>query len=202
MALVDIPLDLVDQARRGKREAVEQLLHSISPDLYRIVFNMVRDADATDEIVQEALVRIFRHLCKLNDLDRFAAWTMRLTVNQVQTWRVKNRRYRLYAVEEGWEPSEEQVVMVGRIDNPRRRSEHAQIREQVEQAMRTLPDRQQTAVVLYELEGCSIREIAQTMECSEGAVKFNLHEARKKLRGKLSHLAKAMGLRRRDAESG
>jgi len=39
--------------------------------------------------------------------------------------------------------------------------------------------------VLFEVQGCSIREIAGAMNCSEGAVKFNIHQARKKLKSSL-----------------
>ncbi len=203
MALADVPVELIMQCRRGERQATEKLLELISPDLYRIINNMLRDHDSTNEVLQETLVRLFKYMKNLNDPERFSSWTMRIAVNQVQTWRVKNRRRRLYQLEETFEPSDEAVVMVGRASDPRSRSEQRQIREQIEEAMRTLPERQQAAVVLYELEGCSIKGVAESMGCSEGAVKFNLHEARKKLRGKLSHLVEGMGWdEKREATNG
>jgi RNA polymerase sigma factor (sigma-70 family) len=79
--------------------------------------------------------------------------------------------------------------------SPREEASQRQTREQIETAMTTLPDRQQTAVVLFEIEGCSIKEIAAAMECSEGAVKFNIHEARKKLQRQLGHLVQGLGRR-------
>jgi RNA polymerase sigma-70 factor (ECF subfamily) len=77
-------------------------------------------------------------------------------------------------------------------DNPRDKASRRQIREHIEEAMGTLPDRQQTAVVLFEIEGCSIKEIATAMSCSEGAVKFNIHEARKKLQRRLGYLIQGL----------
>jgi RNA polymerase sigma-70 factor (ECF subfamily) len=62
------------------------------------------------------------------------------------------------------------------------------VREAIEEAIGELPDRQQTAVILFEVEGCSIKEVSEIMGCSEGAVKFNVHTARKKLQGRLGHL--------------
>lgn len=193
MALADVPVELIERCRREERSALEELFKLISPDLYRITYHMLRDPDSTDEVVQETFVRLFRHIKNLQEVERFASWTMRIAVNQVQTWRVRNRRRRLYQMDEAIEPDPEAVVLIGQQSNPRRRSEQIQIREHIEQAMKTLPDRQQMAITLFELEGHSIKEIAEVMDCSEGAVKFNLHEARKKLRGKLTHLVKAEG---------
>ncbi len=45
-----------------------------------------------------------------------------------------------------------------------------------------LPDPQKEAIVLFEISGCSIREIAEIQQCGEGAVKTRLHRARKRLR--------------------
>lgn len=195
MPLADIPPHLIEQCRRRDDAAIGDLMRRISPDLYRIVYSMLRDHDDTDEVVQETLLRIFRHIGKLKDPTRFAPWAMRIATNEVQTWRVKKGRNRFYEMDEGLEPMDGVIVVAGRpARNPRERATDLQVREQIEQAMAQLPKRQQTAIVLYEIEGCSVREIAGAMACSEGAVKFNLHEARKKLRLRLGHLVE--GLRR------
>jgi RNA polymerase sigma-70 factor (ECF subfamily) len=192
MALADIPLALVEACREGDRSAVERLLKQVSPDIYRIVYSMLRDHDDADEVAQETLVRMFRYIANLKEPEKFAAWAMRITVNQVQTWRMKKGRARLYELDEALEP-DDNVQVVGanpNVGNPRDHAHRKEVRAEIEQAMAALPDRQQTAVVLFEIEGCSIKEIATAMSCSEGAVKFNIHEARKKLQRRLAHLVK------------
>ena len=67
MALAAVPVDLIEACRRGERDALERILRMISPDLYRLIFSMVRDHDQTDEIVQETMIRLFRHIKKLKD---------------------------------------------------------------------------------------------------------------------------------------
>ncbi len=200
MALADVPLDLVESCRRRDREAVDALLRLISPDIYRIVYSLLRDHDDTDEVVQETLIRVFRYLETLKEPERFAAWVMRIAINQVQTWRMRRNRTRFYELDDMVEPEEGVVVLSGTSPvNPRDEAARREMRQQIEQAMGTLPDRQQTAVTLFELEGLSIREIAQVMRCSEGAVKFNIHEARKKLQHRLGHMVAAWFGRRAEA---
>ncbi len=211
MALADVPVVLVEACRRGDRSAIERLVRLVTPDIYRFVYSMLRNHEDTDEVVQESLVRVFRYIANLKDPGRFAPWAMRITVNQVQTWRMRQNRRRQHEVEEFAAPDEGAVVVTAPThDNPREVAIRREMRLGIEQAMAALPDRQQTAVVLFEIEGCSIKEIAQAMACSEGAVKFNIHEARKKLKRRLGHLmqqlkkpsALADEAKRREADGG
>jgi RNA polymerase sigma-70 factor (ECF subfamily) len=189
MALAEVPIALIEAARRGDQPAVERLLKTIAPDAYRIVFSMLRDHDSADEVVQEALIRIFRYIHKLKEPEKFASWTMRVIVNQVQSWRMRQSRQRLLPIPEGMEPEAGEVVVMGTAGgDPRKTAIAGEVRREIEEALGALPARQQTAILLFEIEGSSIREVAEAMECSEGAVKFNIHEARKKLQKRLGHL--------------
>ncbi len=203
MALADVPVDLILACRTGDRPATERLLREISPDVYRIVYSILHDHDDTDEVVQETLIRIFRYITSLKEPERFASWVMRITINQVQTWRVRKGRRRFFELDEVLD-LDEGVVVVGSgqgARSPREEAIQSEVRQEISQAMAALPDRQQTAVMLFELEGLSIREIAGVMNCSEGAVKFNIHEARKKLQKRLGHLVRGLFGRRAAAES-
>src|SRR5512133_681115 len=111
MSLQDIPISLVEACRQGDRAAVDQLLRQISQDIYRIVYSMLRDHDDTDEVVQETLIRLFRYIHKLKDPERFASWAMRIAVSQVQTWRMKKGRLRLYEITDSMDGEESVVVM-------------------------------------------------------------------------------------------
>lgn len=193
MSLQDVPLTLVEACRRGERPAVDELLRTISSDIYRIVYSMLRDHDEADEVVQETLVRLFRYIHKLKEPEKFASWAMRIAVSQVQTWRMKRGRQRSFEFNDPMDDEESVIVMTrAASSNPRDEASRRQIREHIESAMTELPDRQQTAVVLFEIEGCSIKEIASAMSCSEGAVKFNIHEARKKLQRRLGYLVQGL----------
>ena len=194
MALADVPLPLIEACRAGDRSALEQLLRLVSPDIFRIVYSMLRDHEDADEVAQETLVRMFRYIANLKESEKFSAWAMRITVNQVQTWRMKKGRTRMYELVENIE-LDDNVNVIGmntQVVNPRDSASRKEVRAEIERAMTTLPGRQQTAVMLFEIEGCSIKEIAAAMDCSEGAVKFNIHEARKKLQRRLGHLVKGL----------
>ncbi len=187
MALADIPPDLVQRCQRGDDAAYDALFRAIRDDLFRWIFSLVRSEEDTEEILQECLIRIFRHLPRLQDPNRFAAWTSRMVVNQVNTWRVRARKTRMEALEEGWEAPREALPLQGSPGpGPRAVLAREEILRDVNEAIKELPPRQRTAVMLFDVQGWSIRQIAEELDCSEGAVKFNIFQGRRKLRNLLT----------------
>ena len=66
--------DLVERAKHGDREAFGQLAAGEVDRLHAIARLVLRDADLAHDAVQEALVRAWRQLPKLRDVERFDGW--------------------------------------------------------------------------------------------------------------------------------
>lgn len=58
--------------------------------------------------------------------------------------------------------------------------------QELYQALNRLPDKERTSVLLYYMEGYSIKETAEIQEVSQDAIKQHLSRGRKHLRGLLS----------------
>lgn len=160
----------------------------IHQDLYRWAYSLVRDEDDAMEVVQDCFLRIFRHLNRLQDSKKFPHWVSRLLMNQTNTFRVKKRRGQTEELEEGFDVEEDALPIQGRAGpNPRKAAEKEEVFRHVNEAIRELPPRQRTAVLLFDVQGRSIREIADELGCSEGAVKFNIFQGRRKLRALLEN---------------
>lgn len=187
MPLNTVPLPLLVRCQSGDSEAFEKLYGMISGDLYRIVFSFMRDPDDTDEVVQESLIRIYRHFGSLKKIERFSSWIMRILVNQCYTQKSRKGRHSYTPIEDTTEHEDLKVMFHnGGGPSPRKNVMQKELMAKIRGAIDQLPKRQRMAVLLFEIEGLSIREIAETMECSEGAVKFNIHQARKKLQKSLA----------------
>ncbi len=184
MALKDVPAELVDRCRRGDDAAFDELFVAIRDDMFRWIYSMLRDEDETEEVLQECCVRIFRHLPRLKDSAKFGSWAARMIVNQVNSRRVKARRTRLDHLEEGIEAATDTLPLQGTTGmvSPRAAAARSEVLDHVNRAIAELPPKQRTAVMLFDVQGWSIREIAEELECSEGAVKFNMFQGRRKLR--------------------
>jgi RNA polymerase sigma-70 factor (ECF subfamily) len=60
--------------------------------------------------------------------------------------------------------------------------EQAEMREELERALRALPDRQRVPLVLFHFEELSYQEIADALGASLGKVKTDIHRAREALK--------------------
>jgi RNA polymerase sigma-70 factor (ECF subfamily) len=183
VTLANTPIDLIERCKSGEEAAFNELFDYIGMDLYRWIYSIVHNADDTDEVLQEVYVRIYRHLKKLKDTSKFQAWIGRLLVNQCNTFLKQRGRHMSYQLDEGIESTEEQLPLHGTsADSPRESLERKELMAMIVKAIQTLPPKQRLSIQLFEVEGYSIKEVASMLDSTDGAIKFNLHEGRKKLR--------------------
>jgi RNA polymerase sigma-70 factor (ECF subfamily) len=129
-----------------------------------------------DDLFQEAVLRAFEKLPSLRDESRFQPWfyTILLSVHRNRSRRAFWRRF--LSIEDrasdGWEPAG--------ADGSCWEEERAQA-ARVARALATLPPVQREAVVLFEIEGFSIEEIAALQGVSISAVKSRLARGRGRL---------------------
>lgn len=76
-------------------------------------------------------------------------------------------------------------TLVADQTSPSKRFAKSEELERVKLAIQALPDAQRTAVTLHHLEGQTLREIAQRMECSRGAVAGLVHRGLRRLQKQL-----------------
>ena len=183
MPLDNIDPDLVDSCRNGDQVEFTKLYDELKDDLFRWIYSLMRNWDDAEEVFQECTIRLFRHIETLKDPKRFSHWLYRLVVNQCNTHRSRKHRRRWSELNEEIEVKQEDYVSHSTApENPRQALSRKETMSRINDQISTLPEKQQMAVLLFDVEGYSIKEVADMMECSEGAVKFNIHEGGKKLR--------------------
>jgi RNA polymerase sigma-70 factor (ECF subfamily) len=165
---------LVDRARRGDHEAFSVLAGGAVDRLYAIARLILRDTDLAEDATQEALVRAWRDLPTLRDVERFDAWLHRLIVRSCADIGRRRRRWRTELTVVSIEPAE-----------PDRAAELAD-RDQLERGLRRLTDAQRTILVMNFYLGLSPTETADALEIPVGTVKSRLHYAIEALRAAIA----------------
>lgn len=153
----------LEAARMGDRDALERVLVRSRQDLRRYaefhcVINDVEDA------VQESLITVSRKLCDLRTLECFSSWLFRI---------VKRECNRL---KRGWRMLTGDVI--GDDILPVVTPEPAEWRHDVAAALESLPTHYRQVVLLRDLEGLTIAEMADHLALTREAVKSRLHRAR------------------------
>ena len=163
--------DLVEQARRGDREAFAILVHQVSDSLYAVAQRILRDPGLAEDALQNALVLAWRRLPHLREPERFEAWIHRILVHACYD---ESQRARQWTAN----------VRVLPIDGPTTPDGTAAVadRDELERAFRRLPIDQRAVFVLHHYLGLPLVEIAEMLEIPAGTARSRLHYATRGLR--------------------
>ena len=163
--------ELVDQARRGDREAFDSLARLSGDRCMAIAFRILRDFDLADDAVQSALLTAWREIRSLRDPERFEPWLHRILTNACYAEARRRRQWsegiRLLSVEPVHGTDEYATV-----DN----------RDQLERAFRRLTVQQRAVLVFHHYLGLTLLEVADQLGVPLGTVKSRLHYATNTLR--------------------
>ena len=173
--------ELVDRARRGDHEAFSVLAGGAVDRLYGIARLILRDTELAEDATQDALVRAWRDLPTLRDVERFDAWLYRLLVRSCADIGRRRRRWRL----------EHSIVTIEPAE-PDRAAELAD-RDQLERGLRRLSDAQRTILILHFYVGLSPSDAADALNIPVGTAKSRLHYAIDALRAALAADERSVG---------
>ncbi len=181
-------LALIERVRGGDVGAFEPLVEKYRQRVYRLAFNVLRDAEEAWDVAQEAFIRAYQALPAFRGQSAFYTWLFRITMN-VASDRARQRgaRGRAFGTErveeEDWDR-----VLVDPSEAPDDSAARAEQRRHIVRALETLPEHHRAIIMLSDLEGLSYREIAEVLGIPMGTVMSRLHNARKRLREALGPL--------------
>jgi len=165
----------VPQARAGEPAAWDILFHRYQLPLYVYVFELVRDEQASLDIVQETFIAAVRHIGGLRDDEKFGGWLFSIAHQKcAQRWRKQSR---------------EEIVREDIADSPdgiESGPDDLLIRQEQEaefmNLLNRLPLPQRAVLLLHFVEDFSLEEIARITHTPLGTVKSRLHHAKRALR--------------------
>lgn len=163
--LSDLPEEaLLARYAQGDRMAARVLVLRLSPRLLSYVFRLLRDRAEAEDVVQEALLRLWRMAPDWRSGEaRVTTWLYRVATNLVTDRLRAGQRRRLSALDEAAEPADDAPGAVARLIEADRMAA-------LNAALASLPERQRQAVILRHLEGLSNPEIATILEIGVEAV--------------------------------
>lgn len=177
---------LVRAAASGDREAMETLLMRSQEVAYRFGVLVCGQGGDAEDVMQEALLKTYRHASRIRQPEAFRSWLYR-TVRNACLMRRRTRvdePKRLLSLDDP-QPGHDGAQPIDPPDPGRAPDEllaNRRLRGRLAEAIRALPPSYRLVVFLREMEGLSTREVAQVVGTSEANVKQRLHRARLQLR--------------------
>ena len=171
---------LVARVLRGDSRAFDQLVRRHLRAALAVARSRLGGLEAdVEDVVQEAFITALERIDQCRDPERFRSWLLAIVRNHAHNHRERERVRTAAPLEDVRDP-------VDRAADPSHRVERAELARELEGAMADLTESQRRVFVLHDMEGWSHGEIAEELEISRGASRFQLHAARKKLRNRLT----------------
>lgn len=160
-----------DDHNAAAPEALGDRLAEQAPGLLRFARSLTRDPYSAEDLVQEAFARAVERADSLADVRDLGAWLRRVVHNLAIDRARKDREISVDEVEERW-MSDEYTVDTAAVVTA------AETRAEIEDALVRLPFIYRTAVVLHDVEGLTVREVADITDVDLPAAKQRLRRGR------------------------
>ncbi|WP_020534318.1 RNA polymerase sigma factor [Lewinella cohaerens] len=163
--------ELIDACLDNDRLAQKELYDRYSRAMYTAAYRITSDFELANDVLQEAFVKIFRHLAGFRRESTLGAWIKTIVVRTALS-RMR-REIRMETLEDYHH--KDQVVDWG----------HYLDADYLEKAIQALPAGYRSVFVMIEVEGYAHKEVAEMLGISVGTSKSQLFYAKKKLRKSL-----------------
>lgn len=151
---------------------------------FRVAFSVLRQREDAEDVAQEAFAKAYQSFRQLRERDRFRAWLVRMTFRMaIDRQRSNRRRLAREHVEASLQTRLEPTTAGDAMITQERA-------EQLWQAIDALPEKLRLVIVLAGIQGHDIREVATLLDVPDGTVKSRLFLARKRLKERLSWMAR------------
>lgn len=165
----------INCAKQGDQEAFAALITRYKGHVFRYALGMLGNRMDAEDAAQEAFIKAYYALAKLDNEYAFSSWIVRIVANVCKD-RLK-KRAKLAELESMEEQDEAKVADLRAPDGVEQLT--------LEDGLNHLSTEHREILVLHEIQGYSYEEIAAIIEVPIGTVKSRLYAARMSLRREL-----------------
>lgn len=166
----------------GDAHAFEELYQRHRQRLWAVALRTTGDPDDAADALQDALISVLRNAEGFRGEAAVTSWMHRIVVNASLDRLRRNRSKRLYPLPD--DPDVSGNVMVDTTDHVSAR----ELQLTLEEALGRLPDEQRVPIVLVDIEGFRVDEVAEMLGIPTGTVKSRCARGRARLARELQWL--------------
>src|SRR5271168_3601413 len=178
--------ELVTRAQREDKEAFEELIRRHQQRVFAVAARILRRREDVEDIAQQVFVKAYFSLKRFDQRAAFSTWLYKITVNECwDLLRKKKVRPLVYESDLSEEQARQVIASEEKGGGGPDISERLEARQRVENLLEGLDERDRLMLILKEVEGFAVEEIAQVLNLNANTVKVRLFRARRRIVNKV-----------------
>ncbi len=161
---------ILTQIKKGKVRYFEKIVMAYEHKLYGFIYSIIKDKQYAEDLTQEVFIRVYKHIKDVDPGKSFSAWILTIARN------VSYDHIRKHA----------KVIVVDQIDvgieaSPENDYIKNEFKSSIDTYVQMLPEHLRILIMHKYFEELSYKEISEKENLEIKTVKWQLHDARKKL---------------------
>lgn len=174
--------ELVRRAQQEDQGAFEELVRRHQHRVFAVAGGILRRREDVEDIAQQVFVKAYFSLKRFDQRAAFSTWLYKITVNECwDMLRKKKVRPLVYEADLSEEQARQVTSAEEKDGGGPDISERLEARERVERLLDGLDERDRLMLILKEVEGFAVEEIAEVLDLNANTVKVRLFRARRRI---------------------
>jgi len=174
--------ELVRAAQADDKEAFEELVRRHQHRVMAVAGGILRRREDAEEIAQQVFLKAYFSLKRFDQRAAFSTWLYKITVNECwDMLRKKKVRPLVYESDLSEEQAHQVLASEEKGSMEPDISERLAAQQRVERLLEGLDERDRLMLILKEVEGFAIEEIAEVVDLNANTVKVRLFRARRRI---------------------
>ncbi len=174
---------LVRRAQRGEEDAFREIMERYQGKVFSIIHGILRNRNDAEDIAQQVFTKVYFSLGKFDFRSALVTWIYKITVNECYDY-LRKQKVRKLTYES--DMSEDDIRRIDNTEDVKRNpaadiDRTTELREIVVKLLDKLSEEERQLLILKEVEGYPVEELARLVSMNENTVKVKLFRARQKL---------------------
>lgn len=174
--------ELVKRAQGGEKEAFEELVRRHQQRVFAVANGILRRREDVEDIAQQVFVKAYFSLKRFDQRSAFTTWLYKITVNECwDLLRKRKVRPLVYESDLSEDQAQQYAASGEQVSAQPDASKRLEMRQQVERLLEHIDERDRAMLVLKEVQGFAVEEIAEMLGLNTNTVKVRLFRARRRI---------------------
>jgi RNA polymerase sigma-70 factor (ECF subfamily) len=186
---------LVRRAQAGEEAAFREIVERYQSKVFSIIHGIVRQRNDVEDIAQQVFAKVYFSIRNFDFRSSLITWIYKITVNECFDYlRKKKVRKLVYESDLSEDEARRMENTEPAVNRQVPADENLARRDYVTKLLTRVSEEERTLLLLKEVEGRSVEELAQLTGMNENTIKVKLFRARQKLVKAAQRLDRSPGL--------